>query len=148
MTTRASNISMRRTALHPFEWNTIYNSIPLGIFYEKLNGAKRLLRLEIEALDQLDPDRALLGQELLEEHVVLRRHIDAERVEDLLDPLALAGLDHHVGELEHDVLGHRRGTDQADEALHLECLVANALLEERADIRQLAHARRGRHGDR
>src|SRR4030095_13867893 len=103
------------------------------IFYEKLNGAGWLLRLEIEAFDQLDPHGPLLGQEFLEEDVVLGGIVDAERLEDLLDTLALAGLDHHVGELQDDLLGHRRWPDQADEALDLEGDIGDALLPERAD---------------
>jgi len=128
--------------------NTINNSIAPRIFYAKFNGANRLLRLEIQTFDQLDPDRPLLGQDLFEEDMILRRRVDAESVEDLLDALALAGLDHHVGKLEHDLLGHRRRSDQADEALDLEGLVVDALLQEGGDVGQLAHARLGRHRDR
>src|SRR5262249_27874351 len=58
-----------------------------------------LLRLEVEALDQVDPDRAFLGDHFLEVGAIAGALVDAEGVEDLLDRRRLAALDHHVGKL-------------------------------------------------
>src|SRR5262245_66533198 len=77
-------------------------------------GGRTLLRLDVQALDEVDPDRPLLAHHLLEIAAVARGLVDAESVEDLLDALGLAPFDHQVGQPLHDLGPDAGGADQAD----------------------------------
>src|SRR5215471_17803628 len=103
--------------------------------------ARGLLRLDVQALDEVDPDRPLLAHHLFEIAAVARGLVDAERVEDLLDALGLAPFDHQVGEPLHDLGPDAGGPDQADPATDLKRLLGQTLLVEGRDVRQLARAR-------
>src|SRR5437764_13902060 len=64
-----------------------------------------LLRFDVQAPDDIQPDRAFVVDHLLEVGPVARRLVDAERLVDLLHALGPAALDHQVRELLHDLVG-------------------------------------------
>src|SRR5688500_15027166 len=84
--------------------------------------ARRLLRLDVQALDDIDDHGPFLVQHLPEVAAVARRLVDAEGVNDLPDTLGLAAFDHEIGKLAHDLLRSPRWSATADPAAHLECL--------------------------
>src|SRR5258708_14924893 len=93
------------------------------------------LRLDVQALDQVDPDRAFLAEDLPEIAAIARAFVDAEGIEDLLAALGLASFDHEVRELLDDLVRHGAGPDQPNETPHPEGLLGEPLLVEGRHIR-------------